>query len=155
VLALVGAGLLAQRWHEEKAKVDRGGAVIAVTRNFLSALTNFQSSTIGSDVARIRSYAVGDFADQVSQFFGQEAIKNIQDAQARSVGHVQSVFVQRLSGATATVFGVVNEVVTNKSSPTPTSEVVRLNVQMIETAAGWKVSNVEILQSPGATPLGG
>lgn len=98
---------------------------------------------------------MGDFADQVDEFFGPEAISKIKDAEAKSVGRVQSVFVQELSGATATVFGVVTEVVTNNSSPAPQNEVVRLNVQMIQTATGWKVSKVEILQSPGSSPIGG
>lgn len=129
--------------------------VIAVARQFVSALTNFQAATIDRDVNRIRSFAVGDFADQVDQFFDAKAVADIKDAEARSVGRIKSVFVQTLNGPTASVFGVVNEIVTNKSSPTPTTEVVRLDIQMIQTAAGWKVSSVEILQSPGTAPLGG
>lgn len=155
VLALVGAGFLAQQWRQEQQEQDRGKVVLAVARDFMSALTNFQATTIERDVNRIRSYAVGDFADQVDTFFDQEAVDGIKEAEARSVGQVSSVFVQSLSGATASVFGVVNQIVTNQTSPTPTRDVVRLDVQMIQTAAGWKVSRVEILQSPGTTPLGG
>jgi hypothetical protein len=153
-LALVGAGFLAQQWRQEQQEQDRGKVVLAVARDFMSALTNFQATTIERDVNKIRSYAVGDFAGQVDTFFDQEAVDGIKDAEARSVGQVSSVFVQSLSGATASVFGVVNQIVTNQTSPTPTREVVRLDVQMIQTAAGWKVSRVEILQSPGTTPLG-
>jgi hypothetical protein len=155
VLALVGSGFLAQQWRQEQMEQDRGRVVLAVARDFMSALTNFQASTIERDVERIRSYAVGDFADQVDTFFDTKAVDGIKEAEARSVGRVSSVFVQSLSGATASVFGVVDQIVTNQTSPTPTTEVVRLDVQMIQTAAGWKVSRVEILQSPGTTPLGG
>ena len=126
-----------------------------MARQFMSSLTNFQAATIDRDVTRIRSFAVGDFADQVDQFFDATAIADIKEAEARSVGRIKSVFVQTLNGPTASVFGVVTEIVTNNSSPTPTSETVRLDVQMIQTAAGWKVSSVEILQSPGTAPLGG
>ena len=155
VLTLLGAAYLAQQWREERVEQDRSKVIIAVARDFMSALTNFQAATIDRDVQRIRGYAVGDFADQVDTFFNKEAVDGIKEADARSVGRVSSVFVQSLSGATASVFGVVNQIVTNQTSPTPTREVVRLDVQMIQTAAGWKVSRVEILQSPGTTPLGG
>jgi hypothetical protein len=155
VAALVVAGYFWQQRHESQAEERRGQVVTAVARSFLGALTNFSASTIDTDVQRIRSFAVGDFADQVDEFFGPEAISKIKDAEAKSVGRVQSVFVQELSGATATVFGVVTEVVTNNSTPAPQTEIVRLNVQMIQTATGWKISKVEILQSPGSSPIGG
>ncbi|MFN2589789.1 MAG: hypothetical protein ABR518_03360 [Actinomycetota bacterium] len=155
VVAVAGALFMAQRWHEERVERGRVTAVTAVARDFLRVLTNFQAATIDRDVERIRSFAVGDFADQVDEFFNQEAIDGIRAANARSVGRVTSVFVQRLDGATASVFGVVNEVVTNSTSPTPSTEVVRFDIQMIQTAAGWKVSSVEILQSPTTAPLGG
>jgi hypothetical protein len=154
VLALVGAGYLARGWHQEQVEQDRTKVVVAVARQFATALTNFQAATIGRDVSRIRSFAVGDFAEQVDQFFDAEAVAKIKDAEARSVGRISSVFVQTLNGPTASVFGVVTEIVTNKASPTPTTETVRLNIQMIQTAAGWKVSKVDILQSAGTSPLG-
>jgi hypothetical protein len=125
-----------------------------VARDFLSSLTNFQASTIDRDVARIRSFAVGDFADQVKMFFDAQAVATIKNAKAKSSGKVQSVFVESMSGGTASVFGLVEETVTNSSQPSPRAETLRIEVQMIDTKDGWKVARVNILQSPSGSPLG-
>jgi ABC-type sugar transport system ATPase subunit len=124
---------------------------------FLIAFTNFKGETIDADVQDIRSFAVGDFADQVRTFFAPDAVKAIREAKATSVGRVQNLFVESLSGGSATVFGVVSEAVTNAANPTPRTEVLRVEVELIDTTAGWKVNRVNILQSPAATsgPLGG
>jgi hypothetical protein len=55
---------------------------------------------------------------------------------------------------TASVFGVVNETVTNRAQQTPRQEVLRIEIDMIETTGGWKVNRVNILQSPGGAGLG-
>ena len=124
-----------------------------VATRFLQALTNFQASTIDANVRTIRSYAVGDFADQVDTFFGPQTVATLRKATAKSTGHVQPVFVGSLSGGTASVFGVVNESVTNSTNTSPRSEVVRIDVQMIDTKSGWKVNRVDILRSPGTSPF--
>lgn len=155
VVSIGVAGVFAQLWQRGEAVEDRRGEVLTVARGFVGALTNFQAATIEQDVARIRSFAVGDFAEQVGTFFDRETIDRIKEAEARSIGTVQSVFVQSLAGDTASVFGVVNESTVNKDSPVPRTEVVRLDIQMIRTPTGWRVSRVEILQSPGTVPFGG
>jgi hypothetical protein len=131
----------------------RRASVVAAGTGFLNALTNFSGATIDRDVDRIRSYAVGDFAQQVEQFFGATNVKALQRAEVRSVGQVREVFVQSIDGAEASVFGVVDEAITNAHSA-PRTETLRIDVEMLETSDGWKVSRVDILQSPGGGPLG-
>jgi Mce-associated membrane protein len=155
VLALGAGGYVGWLWQQGEMQERREREVLAVARDFLTTLTNFQADTIDQDVEEIRSFAVGTFADEVGDFFDQEAVDQIREAEAVSVGRIDSIFVQSLSGDSASVFGVVNEVVTNNTSPTASTEVVRLDVDMIETTAGWKVSDVEILQTPTSVPLGG
>jgi hypothetical protein len=128
--------------------------VAKIARDFLFTLTNFQASTIDHDVARIRSYAVGDFAQQVQTFFDAQAVATIKNAKAKSTGEVQSVFVEGLSGGTSSVFGLVNETVTNSSQPSPRAELVRIEVQLIDTKGGWRVNKVNILEQPSGSPLG-
>ncbi|HEX9376846.1 MAG TPA: hypothetical protein VGB19_11495 [Actinomycetota bacterium] len=135
------------------AENRRRAEVVSVGTEFLSVLTNFKADTIDADVERIRSYAVGDFADQVDQFFGPDTVAALKRAQAESVGRVREVFVQSLDASSASVFGVVDEVITNARSA-PRSETVRIDVELLDTTGGWKVSSVEILQSPGGGPLG-
>jgi len=99
-------------------------------------------------VAEIRTFATGEFADEVRETFSDERIEAIRDSQAESVGEVRSVLVQELEGATASVFGVVDEEITNESTAVPRQETLRIEVGLIRTTEGWKVATVEVLQSP-------
>jgi hypothetical protein len=160
VVAVGAAVAFALLWRSaESARNDaqaldhRRAQVVATATQFLGALTNFKADTIDADVRRIRSYAVGDFADQVNRFFGPTNVDALKRAKVASVGRVRSVFVQSISGPQASVFGVVDEAITNASSA-PRSETLRIDVEMVETSDGWKVSSVQILQQPGGGPLG-
>jgi hypothetical protein len=155
-VALIAAVVLAFLWRGAKSGEHKRTQVAAVANRFLIALTNFQGQTIDADLREIRSFAVGDFAEQVNTFFDQDAIKALRDAKAKSVGRVQNLFVESLSGPSATVFGVVNEQVTNAANPSPRTTVVRIEIEMLDTNAGWKVNRVNILLPAASTsgPLG-
>lgn len=139
---------------------DVGGAgarqaeVRDTARQFLKALTNFSADTIDQDVEEIRAFGVGQFAGEVEETFSPERLAAIRENQVVSTGRVESVFVQTLEGNTASVFAVVNETIINASLTAPRADVLRVELVMIETPDGWKVNSVEILQSPGAAPLG-
>jgi hypothetical protein len=159
-LALAAAVAFGLLWRSaESAKSDaqaldhRRAEVVATTTNFLGALTNFKGETIDADVQRIRSFAVGDFANQVSKFFGPTNVAALKRAKVASVGRVRSVFVQSISGTQASVFGVVDEAIRNSTSA-PRTMTLRIDVEMVDTSKGWKVSSVDILTSPGANPFG-
>jgi hypothetical protein len=49
---------------------------------------------------------------------------------------------------------VVNETIVNASLPAPRAEVLRVELELIETPEGWKVSSVQLLQTPGGVPFG-
>src|SRR5437773_4339702 len=134
-------GVDAERVDVEKTATD-----------LLTALTNFKGATIDQDVGEIRRFAVGDFAGQVNQFFGRSARAALRKAKAESVGHVRSVFVESIAGDQAEVFAVVSETITNASTTAPKAQTLRIDLGMIDTSSGWKVSRVDILQSPGAPP---
>ena len=108
-----------------------------------------------SDVADIKSFAVGDFAEEAEAFFGQEAVDAIKEAEAESQGEIESVYVQELDGDTASVFAVVNETVTNADLAEPRTDLLRMNINLVRSESGWKVTNVDVLQSPGSTVLQG
>jgi len=142
--------------RDQARQVERERAVVADTATtFLDALTNFKGSTISEDVDRIRSFAVGDFADQVDRFFSAKAMDALRKARAESVGQVQAVFVESLSGDTASVFAVVQETITNASTTAPKPQTLRIELQMIKTGDGWKVNRVDILQTPGGVAIPG
>jgi cytoskeletal protein RodZ len=139
-------------WGQRSEEAVRAEVEDSATR-FLVALTNFSADTIERDVEEIRSFAIGEFADEVEETFSADRIEAIRQNQAESVGTVREVFVQNIGGDSATVFAVVDETIANRSSPVPTEEVLRVEVELIQTPEAWKVSRVEILQSPGAVPL--
>ncbi|HEX2069730.1 MAG TPA: hypothetical protein VHH54_05955 [Actinomycetota bacterium] len=141
-------------WRGEAGEEGRRDEVAVAATGFLKALTDFSGETIEQDVAEIEAFAVGDFAEQVRTFFNPQAREALKRARARSVGRVQRVYVQSVGEDTASVFGVVNETVTNRAQRTPRQEVLRIEIDMIETTGGWKVNRVNILQSPGGTGLG-
>lgn len=151
VLALGLAVLFALLWNGERSDDRRRGAVVAAARGFLLALTNFAPDTIDQDVEEIRSFAVGQFAEEVGETFSAEQVAAIRENEATSVGRVRNLFVQALQEDTATVFGVVDETLANSSSPTPRSDVLRVEIGLIETSEAWKVDRVEILQSPAGS----
>ena len=144
-------------WRGEAGEEGKEREVAAAATDFLTALTNFSGQTIDQDVAEIESFAVGDFAEQVRTFFNPQAKRALARARARSVGRVQRLYVQSVSGESASVFGVVSETITNAATgPAPRREVLRIEIDMIETSGGWKVNRVNILQQPGAPgSLGG
>jgi hypothetical protein len=154
VFALLWRGAVSDRDRLAGAETEKADVTRTATA-FLEALTNFKGATIDDDVARIRSFAVGDFAGQLETFFDADAREALRKAQAESTGDVQAVFIQSLSGEDASVFGTVQETLVNTSTTTPRTQLVLVDIQMIHTDAGWKVSKVDILQSPGATGLPG
>jgi hypothetical protein len=152
-VALAAAVLFALLWQKAQSNERRRAEVASTASSFLVALTNFSGATIDSDIADIRRYAVGDFANQVETFFNPQAVGALQEAQAKSVGRIRSLFVESLSGGSATVFGVVDEAVSNNAQPAPRTELIRIDIEMIETTQGWKINRVNILQSPGQAPF--
>ena len=160
-LLVLGAAILFFILWRQAAGKSGGGTeteqaqVVRTATSFLTALTNFKGATIDSDVAQIKAFAVGDFSDQVDRFFGPTARAALRKAKAESTGHVESVFVQSLSGDQSDVFAVVSETITNASSAAPKAQTVRIDMGMIDTASGWKVNRVDILQSPGQPAIPG
>jgi hypothetical protein len=155
-LVVIGAAVLFfVLWRQAVAdrnaaqRADRDRAEVASTAtDFLNALTNFKGTTIEQDVARIKGFAVDGFASQVDQFFGPAAVSALRKAHAESVGRVQRVFIESLSGDEADVFAVVDETITNSSTSSPKAQTLRIEMGMIHAASGWKVNRVDILQSP-------
>ena len=149
VAAAVTFGLL---WNDFRLEDERRAEVEAEATEFVHALTNFSAETIDVDAARIKSFAVGDFAEEVEAFFGEDAAAAIKQAEAESSGEIESLFIQSLNDEEASVFGVVSATITNSVATDPQTDLLRLEVGMIQTTDGWKVNRVEIFEAPGAGP---
>ena len=153
-VATAAAVTFAILWRVEAGEDRAAAEVRDAARRFLSVLTNFSAETIEEDIEEIRGFAEGGFAQEVDQTFSDARVAAIRENEVVSTGRVRSVFVQTVEGNTATVFGVVNETIVNASLTAPRADVLRVELELIETPDGWKVSSVQILQSPGAVPFG-
>ena len=153
VIAAGAAITFAILWQEAETKESEQEEVIATATDFVEALTNFSADTIDEDAEKIRSFAVGDFEDEVDTFFGPRAVEAIKEADATSTGEIQEIFIQSLEDDEASVFAVVSETITNASTTEPRTDTLRLEVGLIKTGSGWKVEQVEVFQSPGQTLL--
>jgi Mce-associated membrane protein len=155
VLAAAAAVTFLILWQEAETEGSEQDEVVAVATDFINALTNFSADTIDEDAEEIRSYAVGDFEEEVDTFFGDRAIAAIKEADATSSGEIEEIFIQSLDEDEASVFAVVTETITNAATTEPRTDTLRLEVGLIETGSGWKVQSVEVFQSPGETLLPG
>lgn len=152
VFAATSAVTFGLLWNELRVEDEQRTEVRSAATDFVLALTNFSSETIDVDATRIKSFAVGDFADEVDVFFGEDATAAIKEAQAESSSEIESLFIQSVDEDEASVFGVVSTTITNSVATEPQTDLVRLEVGLIETAQGWKVNRVEIFEAPGTGP---
>jgi hypothetical protein len=154
VLAVAAAVTFAVLWMGARGADRQQDEVVGSARDFLQALTNFSARNIDQDVEEIGSFAVGRFAEEVESTFSEQRTRAIRESEAVSTGRLQSVFVQALEDSAASVFAVVRQTIVNRTLPAPRVDVLRVELEMIETADGWRVSSVQILQSPGAGLFG-
>lgn len=153
---MIAVGLaitLAILWQEAESSDNEREDVLATARDFVTALTNFSADTIEEDADEIRSFAVGEFEEEVDTFFGPRATAAIEEADATSTGEIDEIFIQSLEEDEASLFAVVTETITNAATTEPRTDTLRLEIGLIETGSGWKVGRVEVFQSPGQAPL--
>jgi hypothetical protein len=153
-IAVAVAGLFAYLWWDYRSEEDARHEIEQVSRNFTEALTDFSADTIERDVEEIKEFAVGTFSDEVDTFFGPETVEAVKEADATSQGDIQGLYVQHISGSSASVFALVSETVTNAALTEPQTDTLRIEIDLIETTSGWKVESVQILQAPGGGLLG-
>ncbi|HVL64576.1 MAG TPA: hypothetical protein VM573_05325 [Actinomycetota bacterium] len=140
-----------QSLRETEAALQRD--LQSTARRFVGALTTFSSDTIEQDVEEIRSFATGRFEDEVDELFSDQTVEAIKSAGAASTSEVEAVFVQQLGDGEADVFAVASVRIENEQSETPRDDIVRMEIRFVRDGGAWKVSSVELFQSPGAPPV--
>jgi hypothetical protein len=153
VLALLGLFGTVFFFHRYRTLSDRGhvaGQVNKVSTDFLTALTNFNANTIDADFVRIQGFATGDFASQAAKFFGSDVRQALAKVQATSRGQIHFLYVESIQGDTATVFGEVDQTIANLNFSRPEQDVLRVALTLKKLSAGWRVSEVTVLQGPAS-----
>jgi hypothetical protein len=136
VLGVVGTAVFGQAWASLNGQAGQQAQVQTVTSNFLLALTNFDAKSVDADFNKIQGYATGSFANQSNQFFGSTIRSQLEAALASSRGQIRSQFVQSING--------------NNKMSSPSADELQIQTDLTMTGAGWKVSNVTVLNNSGA-----
>jgi hypothetical protein len=132
---------------------DQDPAVLSTARTFLTDLTNFNAKSVDADFSSVTAMATGSFEGQAKKFFNSAIRTELEKALAESRGQIRSVYVQTLSGTTASVYGVVDQLYVNSKITTPQADVLRIVVDLQQVGSAWKISDVTVLE--GATPATG
>jgi hypothetical protein len=155
-IGFAGSGYFVRYWLNDRTTSSQANQVRTTTSAFVTALTNFNPGNIDTDFAKIQSLATGTFANQARQYFGSSIRNQLIAAHAGSRGQVRDLFVESLAGGQADVFVVVDQSYTNSRIASMATDTLRLDIGLTDTSAGWRVSSVNVLQSPsgfvGPTP---
>lgn len=147
--AAVGFGLA---WANLEGTQQAARQVLAVSRAFVLDLTNLTPSTVDQRITDLLDASTGSFAAQAKSFFdsGSPPVRDaLIDARAVEQGQIRSLDVEAVNGSTASSFAVVDVSYTNDKLHSPQSDVLRLQLDLVKTAQGWRVSDVTVLD--GAT----
>ena len=140
-------------WNGARVQNANRAAAEQTGRNFLIALTNFDSRTVNADFRRITSYATGDFAKQAQQFFGPQIRQQLEATQAQSRGEISSIYVQSATSNSASVYAVVDQTIVNRNFNAPQADELRVVLTLNKLSAGWRVGEVTVLQAPTSNSL--
>ncbi|HLJ08060.1 MAG TPA: hypothetical protein VKX24_05955, partial [Acidimicrobiia bacterium] len=154
-LAATGAAVtFGFKWSQLSDAAAQQVTVRRVTSTFLTQLTTFKPTTVDADFQALLTFATGDFAKQANQFFGSNIRQQLEQAQAESEGQIRNLYVQSMSAGKAEVYAVVDQTYTNdtiaKAGGQPVADVLRVVLDLAEASGNWKISEVSVLQAPGA-----
>src|SRR5579862_9008374 len=119
VISVLCAIVFGVKWSDLSAQNDTRATVQRVSKDFLTALTNFTPRTVDADFRTISTYAAGDFAKQSNQFFGSSIRQRLEQAQAWSKGQQRYLYVQSIDGSQAQVYAEVDQTYANNKVTAP------------------------------------
>ncbi len=154
-VAAVGFGLA---WASLQSQQDTQTQVRAVARQFVLDLTNLTPKTVDAQINDLLAASTGQFASQARSFFGGGIRQELEKAQPVEEGQVRALYVQSITGSRATVFAVVDDSYTNSalraSGQGRQTDVLRLDLGMVDASRGWKIASVTVLGGPAGGVLG-
>jgi hypothetical protein len=135
-------------WHAARAQDDRERQVLKVSRDFTTALFNFDAKSVDADFDRIIAFGTGKFLDQAKQNFGSDIRQALIQRQASSRGQVRFLFVEDVKANSADVFVVEDQQIFNNVLKAPEADEVRADIALTRVNGAWRVSDLTVLQSP-------
>lgn len=150
VVSILCAIVFGVKWSDLSAQNDAQATVQRVSRDFLTALTNFTAKTVDADFRTISTYATGDFAKQSNQFFGSSIRQQLESAQAWSKGQFRYLYVQSLQGDQANVYAEIDQTYANNKVTQPIADSLQVVLGLSKVGGVWKISAVTVLQPPSS-----
>jgi len=151
---LVGTLGFGFAWAGQRSQAAGEAAAKQAASSLLVDLTNFNAKTVDADFSAITSMATGTFAGQAKTFFNSTIRHQLEVALASSRGQIRNEYVQTYTGNAASVYAVIDQLYANNKVATPQSDVLRVVVDESDTPAGWKVSDVTVLEGPSSAASG-
>jgi len=157
-IAAILAVLLAWVWLGLYAPVQRDqarqDAAEDATINFLSQLTNWDASDgLSATQDALLELGTEGFRSEVGAVF--ESMDDLVAQQTVSSGIIEDLFVQRVEGELAVLFGVVEQTFTTNTPGEPSVVRRSFRATLVEADGAWLVQRLELVgeeQVSGATP---
>lgn len=146
VLLLGGAGATAMTTITHRHDADLAQArseVASSAADGAVAILSYRPDTVDADVARATTLLTGDFLDYYSSFGRDVVAPAAKDRGITSTVSVSGTSVVSASADDAVALVFVNQNVTSKDAPTPTTGSTSLRIELTRVGDAWLVSKLD------------
>ena len=155
-LSLFIALLFGLAWGSLHSQQTTQNDVKNVARQFLVAYTNFTPKNLDAKFQTLQNLATGNFVTQADQIFGSNIRQALKQAQVSSEGEIRYLYVQSIGGTQASLYAWVDQTAVNNKVPKPFTDTLQMQLTLVDTNQGWKVTGARVLNSPTLSfPTGG
>jgi Mce-associated membrane protein len=120
--------------------------VVDLSRRFAVALGSYDYHHLPGDLAAVEALSTVSFQRQYDSVLGSPAFqRTVVTNQSVSTASVATgPFVAKLTGQQADTFTVLRQVLTGTDLAQPVGRTERVELELVHTAAGWRVDQVDI-----------
>ena len=144
VAALV-VGVLLQR--QGPTEVEQRDEVLSVSRRFAIALATYDYRDLDRTLERVKGLSTGAFLDQYETTFASPELRQLIE-ESESVATAEVVtepLLAELEGDRGKALVIVRQRVESKEQEEPVEQLQRMDVTLVETRNGWRVSDVVVV----------
>lgn len=118
--------------------------VLQLSQRFMTLLTTYNADTLAKQSADILKLSTSQFRSEYQTVTGGEFPARLRETEADSKGRILRIAVTDLEGDDATVLGLVEVTTKNKATPTPKAVENLIELTLVRTSGGWRVTSVLI-----------
>lgn len=125
-------------------------AVRSTANQFANALFTFDPNTLNQNISQAQALSTPEYAGKLATIYSPDRIDAVKAAGGTSRADIKSVYVESVTGDSASVFVVLTDTIANNKNPTPNVDHVRMIVSLQRLGGAWRVADVQVLQAPAA-----